>query len=183
MDSSHTIKIRAANPDDSLLIATLHAKSWQENYRTAISKEYLRDTVFNERKQIWLTRLNHPKINQLVLIAQINNEFCGFICLYGNNHPKFGTLIDNLHVKPEAKGLGVGSSLLSAASKWALAHYQTQGLYLEVLACNPKAIAFYESKGAQNIGSGFWLTPCNNKTKEYIYRWNSPADLINNAVY
>ncbi|NOU51420.1 GNAT family N-acetyltransferase [Pseudoalteromonas sp. JBTF-M23] len=163
--------IRAASLEDLPNISQLHAESWQENYQDALSSEYLANQVFVERAALWQGRLNSPLANQLVLVAEIEGTFCGFICVFGAHHDNYGTLIDNLHVKSAAKGQGIGSKLLAAAFNWAHQHYPQHNIYLEVLACNPKAIAFYQFKGGQNIASGYWHTPCGNQVEEYVYSW------------
>ena len=172
------LNIRAAQLSDLNNIATLHAQSWRENYHPVLAEEYLASRVFVEREAVWQERLSSPKPNQLVLVAEIADIFCGFICVFGENHPNFGTIIDNLHVKAGSKGQGTGSHLLVAAAKWADKNYQQHDLYLEVLECNPKAMGFYQAKGAKNIASAIWQTPCNNQAVEYIYSWGSPINLL-----
>ena len=106
-------------------------------------------------------------------------DFCGFVCVYGAKHPKFGTIIDNLHVNSDVKGKGIGTKLLVSAATWAVSHYKTDNLYLEVLECNSKAIGFYETLGGKNIDIAYWHTPCGNKVKEFIYSWGLPENLAN----
>ena len=170
--------IRKACLGDLSSIANLHAQSWCDNYRDVLSEEYLDKTVFADRQAIWTSRLNKPLTNQLVLVAEIDDHICGFICVFGDNHPTFGTIIDNLHVKPGNKGKGLGRHLLSGAASWAANNYKNTDLYLEVLESNTKAIGFYEYLGAKNIGSSYWHTPCGNQTKEFIYSWGLPETLV-----
>ncbi len=170
-------EIRKANIDDISAIAGLHAQSWRDNYQEALSSAYLNQDIFTERKHVWHQRLTTPSSNQHVLVAENNGEFCGFICAFGANHTKYGTIIDNLHVHSSAKGKGIGTQLLIAAAKWANRDYQEHSLYLEVLACNQNAIGFYQSLGGKNVDIAYWHTPCGNKVKEYIYRWDNPAML------
>lgn len=170
--------IRDACLDDIQSIAELHALSWQENYNTVLSAKYLDETVLIDRKRVWNSRLTNPAVNQLVLVAEIESVLCGFICSFGAKHPRLGTIVDNLHVKPDVKGQKIGSKLLSAAASWAHSNYQNHGFYLEVLECNTNAIGFYESVGAKNIGASYWHTPCGNKVKEFIYSWGSPGALV-----
>lgn len=171
------ITIREARLDDLANIAELHAQSWRENYNQVLSADYLDKKVFTEREAVWTARFNNPKSNQLVLVAELAGVFCGFICVLGANHPQYGTIIDNLHVKKASKGQGTGSRLLDAAASWSMTNYSGHDLYLEVLACNSKAIGFYEAKGAKNIATAYWHTPCGNKVKEFIYSWGSPDNL------
>ncbi|WP_105169994.1 GNAT family N-acetyltransferase [Pseudoalteromonas sp. T1lg23B] len=170
--------IRTATPNDLHDIAQLHAKSWQENYAPVLSADYLAHRVVQERTQIWTERLTTPSDNQLVLVAEINGQFCGFICIFGDKHPQLGSIIDNLHVTSDAKGKGIGTQLLSSAAKWLNTHYKNLGVYLEVLECNPKAIGFYEALGGEKRTEGHWHTPCGNNAKEFIYAWKNPSELM-----
>jgi len=172
------ISIREARLDDLANIAELHAQSWRDNYSEVLSADYLENKVSSEREILWTKRLTQPQHNQLVLIAEDDDVFSGFICVLGANHPKFGTIIDNLHVKANSKGQGTGSRLLSAAASWAIEHYTDHDLYLEVLACNSNAIGFYQAKGARNIDTAYWHTPCDNQVKEFIYSWGAPTNLV-----
>ena len=171
------VNIREARLDDLANIAALHAQSWRENYNQVLSADYLNDKVFLEREAVWTARINQPQSNQLVLIAELDGAFGGFICVLGANHPQYGTIIDNLHVKSASKGQGTGSRLLAAAASWSMANYSGHDLYLEVLECNSKAIGFYQAKGAKNIATAYWHTPCDNKVKEFIYSWGAPDNL------
>ena len=110
------IVLRDANLDDLANIAGLHAQSWRDNYHSVLSADYLKNKVFAERQAVWTTRLTKPQSNQLVLVAEIDGAFCGFVCVLGDNHPKLGTIIDNLHVKADSKGEGTGARVLAAAA-------------------------------------------------------------------
>ena len=176
------MQIRTATIKDILNIANLHAESWRDNYHPVLTDEYLNVIVFNERTQAWTERLENPTENQLVLVAEVDGAFSGFICAYGANDPQYGTIVDNLHVMPNIKGQGIGSALLGAVAKWAKENYQEHGLYLEVLECNPKAIAFYEHLGANRAKIAYWHTPCDTQAKEYFYCWYSLDELIKRTI-
>lgn len=167
-----------ATQDDFSDIATLHAKSWQENYHEVLSADYLKDKVFTERNTLWIERSTFPKNNQQVIVAKVDGELAGFICVFADNHEKYGTIIDNLHVAARFKGCGIGTKLLQVAAKWAYQFDASLPLYLEVLACNTKAMGFYASLGAKQIATAYWHTPCGNQTKEYVYGWHSAKTLI-----
>ena len=175
--------LREASVEDLSNIAELHAQSWRENYSDVLSDKYLRETVYSDRTIVWTARLTDPTVNQLIIIAEDDGVFCGFVCVFGANHPKFGTIVDNLHIKPSCKGKGLGTKLLVAAATWAAKHYKNDDLYLEVLQCNAKAIGFYESLGGEHIDSAYWHTPCGNKAKEFIYSWGAPEKLANQQIY
>ena len=175
------ITIRLATLSDLNHIASLHVQSWRDNYQEALSQEYLEQHVETERKAVWSERLTVPKSNQLVLVAEGDMGFCGFICVFGAHHPNYGTIIDNLHVNPAVKGQGIGTKLLRAAAKWASENYQQFPMYLEVLACNPKAIGFYQALGGRQVDSAYWHTPCGNKVEEYLYFWDEPTKLAHHT--
>lgn len=172
------IQLKEGAVEDLNNIASLHAKSWQENYHEVLSADYLKGNVFAERLAVWAERLKSPKSNQKVIVAIVDGEFAGFICIFGANSEKYGTIIDNLHVTLKFKGCGVGTKLLRAAAEWANEYNEDLPLYLEVLACNAKAIAFYSSLGGVHIATAYWQTPCNNQTEEHIYSWSSAKALI-----
>ena len=172
------ITIREARLDDLANNAELHAQSWRDNYYSVLSADYLKNKVAAERFTVWTKRLTKPQSNQQVLVAEVDGVFCGFICVVGANHPKYGTIIDNLHVKADNKGQGTGSRLLAAAASWSIENYNGHDLYLEVLECNAKAMGFYQAKGATHIDTAYWHTPCGNKVKEFIYSWGAPDNLV-----
>ena len=170
--------IREATSEDAKQIAQLHTQSWRENYQGALTEEYLKYRADGEREAVWLKRFEQSPPNQLVLIGEWNHRFCGFICVFGNNHVKHGSVIDNLHVMSELKGSGIGTQLLKAAALWSEQNYPDLGLYLEVLACNPKAIGFYESLGAKFLQKACWDAPCGSKVDEFVYGWSRPKLLL-----
>lgn len=171
------VELRAATIDDLNLIANLHANSWRDVYAQVLSSKYLKDDVVAERTALWTARLKAPKANQLVLVAEHNNNLVGFICCFGENHNDYGSIIDNLHVSADCKGQGIGKRLIKTAITWLLNNYPNAPLYLEVLECNPKAIGFYQSIGAKELATAYWHTPCGNKAKEFLVGWQSLTDL------
>jgi len=177
------MNIRNAEIGDIENIAQLHAISWQQTYHEVLDAEYLKKGVFKDRLVLWTERLNNPTKNQLVLVVeQLGNDninqFCGFICVFGDHHESYGTIIDNLHVAADYKGQRLGTQLISAAANWAYKDYKSVGIYLEVLECNHKAQGFYEALGAKNEAIAYWHTPCSNRVKEFIYTWPMLETLI-----
>lgn len=168
------MEFREAQFKDHSRIADLHANSWIDSYRGIVSDEYLDNLVTGERLHTWRERLKHHSENQFVLMALANTSLVGFICVYGNKHQKYGSLIDNLHVASSYQGKGIGTVLMRKATEWLQENYPDQGMYLEVLADNRDAIAFYRSLGAVEAEEGFWLAPCGSRVKEFTYRWEHP---------
>jgi ribosomal protein S18 acetylase RimI-like enzyme len=179
---NQSMVLREASIKDLSNIVELHAQSWRENYSDVLSNKYLNEDVYADRTKIWTARLTNPSQNQFILIAEIDSVFCGLVCVFGANNPKFGTIIDNLHVKSRIKGKGIGTKLLVEAAGWAATNYENDNLYLEVLEGNLKAIKFYESLGGERVDIAYWHTPCGNKVKELIYSWGSPKKLANKQI-
>jgi len=172
------VNVTVASSDDCAEIANLHIASWQENYNTVLSEHYLTDQIYSERRAVWESRFQSPQENQIVFVAKVEQQFAGFICLFGHKHQIYGSIIDNLHVVPCYKGLGVGKALLECAANWLLANYPDVGIYLEVLEVNQKAIAFYEHLGGVFLDNSVWHTPCGNDVNEFLYGWNNPKMLL-----
>lgn len=140
------VSFRNATQQDDQAIAALHAKSWQENYRGTFSDAFLDDAVIDDRLMVWKDRLALPNENQWVYVAEVGNSLVAFICAYFDKDPKYGTLIDNLHVHSEFIGQRIGERLMIEAARFLRANHK-QSMYLWVLASNTKAIRFYQRLG------------------------------------
>jgi ribosomal protein S18 acetylase RimI-like enzyme len=142
---------RKAQIADVEQIAQLHADSWRRTYRGLFSDSFLDNDAETDRLQAWSQRLNSPTPQQYVMVAEQNNVLQGFICVYGNDDPRWGSLIDNLHVRHDARRRGIGRQLLQHSFTWLVRHYPDCGVYLWVMANNHGARRFYEQLGAQNV--------------------------------
>ena len=63
------IEYRPAKPFDAGAIASLHARSWRENYRGAFHDAFLDVDLPEERVRVWSERLERPPGNQLVQLG------------------------------------------------------------------------------------------------------------------
>ena len=102
------VVFRPATAKDIYRIATLHTRSWRQNYQNVFSNQFLNDEVEHERFLVWNERLGNPSQNQFVQIAEKNKSLVGFVCGYYDDHPVYGTLIDNLHVDSRFIGQRIG---------------------------------------------------------------------------
>lgn len=166
------MQIRTATQADAPNIAQLHAQSWQIHYRGVYSDAYLDHQVLDDRMAVWQQRLKTPAANQFILVAEQEQQLLGFACLFFDDNPVFGTLLDNLHVSKLYQGMGLGRQLIAASVKAILVHSpQVDGFYLWVLEENAPAIQFYEriggirheTKSDENPGGGF--------SNKYRYVW------------
>lgn len=162
---------REATFDDARTIAALHAESWRATYRGAASDEYLDGPVYEDRIRTWDGRLSSPAENQYVVLAEDGGELIGFACCYGVDDPKWGTMLDNLHVRPDLHGGGVGKRLMARVAKWCLEAYPDCDLYLWVLEQNTRARRFYEGLGAADAEGGSWDPPGGGYAPSRRYTW------------
>ena len=134
--------IRPALPADAALIASLirelaaYEKLLHECHVTAAALE---------------SSLFGTKPEAECLIAEVDGEPVGF-ALFFHNYSTFlarrGLYLEDLFVRPEARGQGVGKALLVHLAKLAVARGCGRFEW-SVLDWNAPAIAFYESLGAK----------------------------------
>jgi ribosomal protein S18 acetylase RimI-like enzyme len=170
------ITLRLATLADAPAVAALHTESWRFAYRGAYSDEYLDGPVFEDRARVWRQRLSSPPENQHVILAEDGDALVGFICAYGADDERYGTLVDNLHVRPALHRRGIGRHLLAEVAAWNLVEHPGVGVYLWVLEQNARAQAFYQHLGANDVGSKTTVPPGGGSTVARRYAW-SPQQL------
>jgi len=169
------IEYRPATARDAEPIADLHARSWRENYRGAFRDAYLDGDLPAERLGVWRERLDRPRDNQLVRLAVAGTNLVGFVCAYGAEDPRWGSLVDNLHIAHDFKRNGVGSVLMRQAGAWLAARYPDLEVYLWVLEVNSSARRFYEQLGARNAGVSTMETHGGAVVRSCRYTWPRAA--------
>ena len=138
------LEIRAAAEDDVPLILSLIeelAGYERLSHEVVATEETLRDSLFGER------RLAET------LLAYLGDDPAGF-ALFFHNFSTFlgrpGIYLEDLYVRPEFRGEGVGRALLVHIA--GLARDRNCGrLEWSVLDWNEPAIGFYESVGASPV--------------------------------
>ena len=139
--TKHEISVRAAVESDLPLI--LHLIESLAEY------ERLRDQCVATEASLRATLFGaHPAAE--VLIATIENKSAGF-ALFFHNYSTFlaqpGIFLEDLFVKPEARGKGVGHALLSSLARITVER-KCGRLEWNVLDWNELAISFYKRIGA-----------------------------------
>ncbi len=167
------VEFRSATENDVEAIAALHAKSWQQNYRNTFSDHFLDNEVVGERLSVWRQRLDDPPNNQFVHIAEIDGSFAGFVCGYIDNHPGFGTLIDNLHVDSEFIGQRIGEQLMVNTAAFLASRDDDASMYLWALVSNTKAIKFYERIGGMPVETVNDFDIGDREIVKTRYRWSN----------
>ena len=145
------IKLRPAELSDFKAIAKLHADNWRKNYRGILTDNYLDNEVEKDRLNTWYRRLSSPSDNQLVTIASLDNIFAGFCCLYLDDDPIFGSLIDNLHVSSNLQRSGIGKILIIDSASKVYYKSENKKMYLWVYESNKNARIAYERLGGTNF--------------------------------
>lgn len=140
-------------------------------YRGILNDDYLDNQITAERLAVWRERFAEPAGNQRVLIAEEAGKLLGFICLFLDDDPVRGTLIDNLHVDPTLKNRGIGSGLMREAARLFMPEATLPGLYLGVYEANTPAIAFYERMGGTCLGRDLHDNPGGGQALILWYGW------------
>jgi hypothetical protein len=184
------LRFRAAGPGDTRATAALHADSWQRHYRGAFSAAFLDEEVPGFLLDQWTGRLAAPGPGDRTIVAEFNREngdaglVVGLAHTVLDDHPAYGALLDNLHVRYGLKRQGVGTRLLSLTARAVLADRPGSGLYLWVLEQNAGARAFYDARGGTCVESREVLPPggdparLNGKPKGLRYAWPDPGKLL-----
>lgn len=171
---------RAATKSDAAQIAHLHADSWRRTYRGMLRDDFLDGELVRNRLGVWNDRLGSIRTDQFVLVAENQKQVLGFICVYGNEDPHYGSLIDNLHVAHAHKREGIGTFLMRQAGCWLEQNYEQYGVYLWVMEANQPARRFYEKSGSTNAGIIDKPNPAGGGSAPNCrYIWSSPERLAN----
>ena len=140
------LKLRDATLADLATIDDIHVRSRRTTYRGQVSDHYLDVTMPAASRADWERKLPDLLAGAgCVVIAEADGAPIGFICALAANADG-SVYVNNLHALPDRKGLGVGSALLDAATRWAR-ETGAQAMHLRVLETNTPAIGFYQSRG------------------------------------
>jgi GNAT superfamily N-acetyltransferase len=141
MKKSNGLSIRPANRTDvPLILSFIRGLAEYEKlaHEMTANEELLTETLFGD----------HPGAE--VLIASLNDEPAGF-ALFFHNYSTFlaqrGIYLEDLFVKPEFRGKGIGKALLQQLARIAVER-NCGRLEWAVLDWNEPAIGFYKSLGA-----------------------------------
>lgn len=179
MASAEDLQFRTAGSADAEAVAALHADSWRRHYRGAYSDAFLEGDVYADRLVVWSERLREPDGRSETILAEDGDGLVGFAHTIFDDDPRWGSLLDNLHVVYDEKRRGVGSRLLRLTARAVLE--RGTGLYLWVLEQNADARAFYEARGGACVEALVVAPPggmkdrLNGSPVGLRYAWPDPA--------
>jgi GNAT superfamily N-acetyltransferase len=137
-----------ATAADAAEIAALHAASWRIAYRGMLPDTFLDEQVDGERLEFWNTRFNStPPDRRFVLKAVRDGALQGFVCVMLDLEREWGARLDNIHVRAEHKGTGIGYELFKAAREWIASTEPGLAMHLWCIEQNVTARRFYERQG------------------------------------
>ncbi|MDH2148508.1 GNAT family N-acetyltransferase [Sphingobium yanoikuyae] len=169
---------RDASPADAPLIAAMHVESWRIAYAHIMDPAYLAGGIEAERLATWTQRLEHPAPGQRIIIAERAGQPMGFTCIIGGADDRWGTLVDNLHALPAARGTGLGTALLARGAQWAIEGWPQTGLFLWCYSDNLAARGFYASRGGVEVEDWDKPGPDGRTLPEKRIYWADPAILL-----
>jgi GNAT superfamily N-acetyltransferase len=175
--SKPTVPIRQAVLSDAASIASLHASSWQMAYRGILQQDFLDGPVIANRRQLWEQRLCNPPQGQYILVSEQGGEIQGFACAYLDADPRWGTLLDNLHVAPSQKGRGLGSHFMAVVAHTVLRAGLIPRLHLWAYEQNLQARRFYERLGGSATDCVAELAPDGGRVNAVRYVWRQLTSL------
>jgi GNAT superfamily N-acetyltransferase len=145
------MQFRDATIDDIAAVAALHTASWRDAYSSIYDAAFLAGPVEQDRLDVWTGRFTHPDASQRTILAEEDGRLIGFVCLFGAKDAQWGSLVDNLHVRPGERSKGLGRQLLQLAAQWARQAHPSAGLYLWVYEANAAACRFYTRLGGRSV--------------------------------
>ncbi|TDR87063.1 GNAT family N-acetyltransferase [Enterovirga rhinocerotis] len=179
------VRLREAEPADWEAIAALQVASWRFAYRGILTDAYLDDELEAERTALWRRRFaGSVDPNQITVLAEGADSRPGaeplaFCCILAGSDPRWGSLVDNLHVHPDALRLRLGRRVFREAARLLVggAHEATP-LHLTVLEENERAKAAYERWQGRLVEHPTKRQPDGRVYQLRRYAWDGPAALI-----
>jgi ribosomal protein S18 acetylase RimI-like enzyme len=143
--------VRDARPADAQAIARVHTRSWQVGYAHAFPAEALAAISVERRAEHWTRWLTNPPVPPVaVLVAEVDDEVCGFVSVGRSAEHGVGELFA-IYVDPDHWGAGLGRALISEGER-RLKDAGFREVLLWVLEDNPRTRRFYEAAGWAHDG-------------------------------
>lgn len=146
------VRFRQAGSADVERVAALHADSWRRHYRGALSDAFLDGDVEEALLSMWRERLAGGAAPSATVLAEDpDGTLAGLTHVIFDEDPRWGALLDNLHVAHSHQRRGLGARLMALSAEAVLARPRPTPLHLWVLEQNENARAFYEAQGGEHV--------------------------------
>jgi ribosomal protein S18 acetylase RimI-like enzyme len=170
--------IRSATEADAAAIAAIHVASWRDAYADILAPDFLNSSIEADRFAVWLQRLQDRPASQLVDIAvDSTGRVVAFVCAYCDFDPRWGSLLDNLHVLPQLRGQGIGERLFRTVVGQLAAANSNSGLHLWVFEANVAGLRFYERLGGRVVGKDSSRIPAAGGKAVLLVHWPNIAHI------
>ncbi len=145
-------RLRPGTAADLAAITALHLASWRDSYRGLLPAAYLDGPLAADLAAKWRHKLvETPAPRSLLLLAEARDgELLGFLYACADPRQPDSAYIDNLHVRPETRGGGLGARLLRRAAA-ELPGLGYRGAHLRVFVDNAAAVRFYQRHGGRIV--------------------------------
>ncbi len=158
------LEFRSANADDSEQVAALHADSWRRHYRGAYADSFLDGDIATDRREVWSKRLA-TQAGTATILAEYDGQLAGFVHVMFDHDPRWGSLVDNLHVYSSRRRTGMGTQLMTRAAQAVADQANGNAMYLWVLEQNTNAQHFYLATGASCVETSTAPPPGGDPTR------------------
>jgi GNAT superfamily N-acetyltransferase len=159
-----SLEFRSALADDAERVALLHADSWRRHYRGAYADSFLDGDIDADRREVWSKRLAAPA-GTATIVAEYDDQLVGFVHVEFDKDPRWGSLVDNLHVYTSQRRTGVGTQLLARAARAVTDQASGNAMYLWVLQQNTSAQHFYRASGGIEVETATVPPPGGDPTR------------------
>lgn len=144
-----------------------------------LSDDYLDHHAHAERAAVWQARFAERARNPFfAVVAESEGQLAGFVCVFPNENPHYGSFLDNLHVVPNLIGRGVGRQLMNEVARRLLAEQTRHDFYLWVIEQNLRARGFYRKAGGQEVERATLTMADGSRVEEIRCYWPDPTVLL-----
>jgi len=139
--------------------------------------------IGEERERLWKKRFLAPDIDRrYVLLAEIRTDLVGFVCVLLDEDTKWGACLDNLHVRSDIRGQGLGRRLFAEAARWVKSKEPGWPIHAWVFEANDLARGFYDTTKAEILEREIKQMPGGAKVLCLRYVWRDMSALMKKLI-
>ena len=169
--------IRSCTSGDVATVAALHAGSWQAVYRGIMRDAFLDGPLLQNRMAEWTANFAVPNLaDRGIFLAMDGDQAVGFANAIPARNSAWGLFLDNLHLRPERRGEGLGAALMAHVAAWGLERGHT-ALHLLVYEPNAAARRFYARQGGVEVERIAVTSPDGTVIPEIRVAWSKLESL------